>query len=303
MSKVLLLREPSLDAPDRYELAFKVAGYHPTSISILETVHHDIPGLSEIVKSGPEAQGFTGVIVTSRRSCDAWREALQHLQESAFSTQLGDEGGPESKQGIAGWCAVPFYVVGQTTAAALRDIFSEFKHLGLQFPDIKGQDSGSAASLAPFILEDVRKAQRPVKMLYLVGDKNRDTISRLLSEGGVELESVQVYKTQGSAAFAGSLAGVLASSQIQDRNPWWIVYFAPSAAALVTSILREHFDLEGPTSSLASSTPKLLQSKVAAIGPTTNAFLQDELGLHVHAMAQKPTPEDVVSVITTYDSE
>jgi uroporphyrinogen-III synthase len=290
MANVLLLREPSIDAPDRYEAAFHEAGYHPISIPVLETVHDNISGLGDIIKNGPSSQSFRGVIITSKRSCDAWRGALELLKESDINKT--------EKKGAAGWSHVPFYVVGQTTATALRDIFTEFADLGLESVDILGQDSGSAASLAPFILEDIK--ERPAKLLYLTGDKNRDTISRLLNEGGIALEPLRVYKTHGSPDFEDNLASTLASSP-HDLNEWWIIYFAPSAATFVTPILRKHFRLEGSSSDTTSNTSSLLHAKVAAIGPTTNAFLQDELHLRVHAMAQKPTPEDIVSVIMNQD--
>lgn len=83
----------------------------------------------------------------------------------------------------------------------------------------------------------------------------------------------------------------------------------------MTPILSKHFYFESteteteiqPTpSNLNSNTTHqqeqhLIRTKIAAIGPTTRDFLHDELGLRVHVMAQKPTPEDVVSVVTNCD--
>ena len=81
---------------------------------------------------------------------------------------------------------------------------------------------------------------------------------------------------------------------------WWIVFFAPSAAAFVSAILRNHFELRTSQSPLSAS-PELLQAKIAAIGPTTYSFLQDELHLEVDVTAQKPSPEDIVACITAHD--
>jgi len=83
MVNVLLLREPSKDTPDRYETAFSAAGHHPISIPVLETLHTNIPRLRDIIQEGPKALGYNGVIITSKRSCDAWSEALQALSDSA----------------------------------------------------------------------------------------------------------------------------------------------------------------------------------------------------------------------------
>jgi uroporphyrinogen-III synthase len=80
------------------------------------------------------------------------------------------------------------------------------------------------------------------------------------------------------------------------------VYFAPSAAAYVTPILRKHFLIEDLQSKTTTPTlSDLRRTKVAAIGPTTDSFLRDELHLHIHAVAPKPTPDEIVSVIKSND--
>ena len=76
-SPVLLLREPSADGPDKYESAFSQAGYIPISVSVLETVLVNVPKLKDLILKGPTSAGIEGVIVTSKRSCEAWREALK----------------------------------------------------------------------------------------------------------------------------------------------------------------------------------------------------------------------------------
>ncbi|KAF9476896.1 tetrapyrrole biosynthesis, uroporphyrinogen III synthase [Pholiota conissans] len=297
MRNILLLRELSESAPDRYELAFSEAGYNPISLPVLETVLTNLSTFRDILLQGPRLQDISGVIVTSKRSCEAFKEALQLVQDEGDEKTLG-------------WDAIPFYVVGKTTETALKGVFSSFGHLGLGSPDIRGQSSGSAATLAPFILDDLK--ERPAKILYLTGDKNRDTLPRILNEGGISLQPLQVYETQGSTSFEASLLSKLPSSRGMDNNIWWIVYFAPSAAAFVTAILHKHFDFERsqpptpPTTTAATATAAtaspLRQAKVAAIGPTTSSFLQDDLELRVHAMAQKPTPEDLLSSIIRNDS-
>jgi len=117
-----------------------------------------------------------------------------------------------------GWCDIPFYVVGESTAALLRTIFEEFRDLGLTSVDLRGQESGSAAKLAPFILEVSKEGGKTGSMLfYLTGDKNRDTLPRLLEEGGLQLHSLQVYKTQMSSHFEQILGASLASSPQGDN--------------------------------------------------------------------------------------
>lgn len=98
---------------------------------------------------------------------------------------------------------MPFYVVGESTASALRATFMTYEQLGLEPPEIRGQGSGNAAVLGPFILNDMK--ERPAKLLYLTGDKNRDTLPNILEEGGLSLLSLQVYMTQGSSTFEATL--------------------------------------------------------------------------------------------------
>ena len=214
------------------------------------------------------------------------------------------------------WCDVPFYVVGESTAALLRTVFEEFRDLGLTFVDVRGQESGSAAKLAPFILEDSKEHGKTGSVLfYLTGDKNRDTLPRLLEEGGLQLHSLQVYKTQMSSHFEQILGASLTSSPQGDDYSsilapvlrhivgvayWWIVYFAPSSAAFVTPLLRKKFSLEGDD---ILHSDRSQRSRIAAIGPTTHSFLVDELHLKVHITAQKPTPEDLLSTIQKYDKD
>lgn len=109
--------------------------------------------------------------------------------------------------GGAGWGRVPFYVVGKTTAAALRAIHDDFP--GRNAPqDIRGETSGTAEQLAKFIVEDLDQfGGGTVKLLYLTGDKNRDTLPTILTSAriGITLHTLQVYETRGSATFERDL--------------------------------------------------------------------------------------------------
>ena len=124
--------------------------------------------------------------------------ALVHSQSQIFQVRFP-----------AGWCEIPFYVVGQATASALISVFGAYVHLGLTSVDVRGQLSGNATTLASFILEDPDK---PSRLLYLTGDKNRDTLTHILQEGGISLEPFQTYKTEGSLSFAEDLSTVIQTS-------------------------------------------------------------------------------------------
>ncbi|KAG9217703.1 hypothetical protein CCMSSC00406_0003608 [Pleurotus cornucopiae] len=269
MTSVLLLRAASKDAPDKYESSFVAAGYVPTSIPVLETSLTNIEELVRILNDA--STGFSGVILTSARACEAWKSASDRVAAPS----------------LVRWCALPFYVVGKSTASALREFDGAPK-------DIRGEDSGNAEQLARCILNDTR--QMSGKLLYLTGDKNRDTLPSILASNNLVLHQLQVYETRGSAHFATDLADVL-SKGTDDIDPWWIVYFAPSAAEFVTPTLNLHFNFGGKE----DRSQKRRQAYVAAIGPTTHGFLRDTLKVHVHTVASKPTPDDLVSAIKAHD--
>jgi uroporphyrinogen-III synthase len=90
---------------------------------------------------------------------------------------------------------LPFYVVGNATASILgsvQDICDDSRFVP---KDIHAK-SGTSERLARFILEDLTKTEIPkATMLYLTGDKNKDTLLGALAEGGITLTSSQVYET------------------------------------------------------------------------------------------------------------
>lgn len=88
---------------------------------------------------------------------------------------------------------------------ALRDLREKIPTYSPR--DIRGgSETGTAERLAEFILKDLPSDATSRKLLYLTGDKNRDTLPRILESGGVELDSLQVYATQGSSTFPHDLS-------------------------------------------------------------------------------------------------
>ncbi|GJE95575.1 tetrapyrrole biosynthesis uroporphyrinogen III synthase [Phanerochaete sordida] len=281
MSNVLLLRAPAADVPDKYEAACRAAQYHPVCVPVLETVLVNGPQLDDTIRKGPQQASLSGVIVTSARACEAWREAVLRLAREA---------------GNADWTTVPFYAVGEATATALRDIREATGGSPLAPKDVRGgAESGTSEKLAHFILQDLPPSDSPRRLLYLTGDKNRDVLPGILRDGGVELQSLQVYATQGSSQFASDLEKAMASVP-SERKDWWIVFFAPSAAEFVTPILRKHFTIPDADSTSFST-------KIAAIGPTTQEFLANKLRIRVDVVAPKPSPDALVSGLRAFDSE
>lgn len=293
MSNVLLLRAASQDSPDRYENAFRSRGYHPISVPVLETVIVGREELAYRLSSGPEKQGLSGVIITSQRAVEAWSEAAQALIIADSNTPLK----PESD-----WRSVPFYAVGEATSVALRDLSEK---IPLYAPrDIRGgSETGTAERLAGFILNDLSSDGTSRRLLYLTGDKNRDTLPRILESAGVALDPLQVYATQGSSMFPHDLSLALECVKEEGSSWGWIVYFAPSVAEFVTPILRNHFVLPVAISSAeyCAQLSERYHVKVAAIGPTTESFLQQTLKLSVAVTARNPKADDLADAVLQHD--
>lgn len=197
-SLVILLRAPSGDEPDKYEVAFASAGYLSVSIPVLQTTLTNISLLADIVSAG----GYSGVIVTSARACEAWKAAVQSILSS-----------PTSNTSNSLWLSVPFYVVGKATASALSSLhhlIPTTHHRLLPSPTmIRGQESGNAEQLANFIVRDVKASGRESNLLYLTGDKNREILPSILNTAGLKFEPVQVYGTTGSSSFKDDLERVI----------------------------------------------------------------------------------------------
>ncbi|PFH45636.1 hypothetical protein AMATHDRAFT_158395 [Amanita thiersii Skay4041] len=308
MPNVLLLRAPSQDSSvDRYEVTFaSAAGYTPISIPVLETTLTNLPTLGSTLRQGSTENGYTGVIITSARACEAWDAAIQSNLSTAIETQ--DSG--------INWSLIRFYVVGKATASSLVAIHGRYSKTHPKLvpspSNICGAESGNAEQLGRFIIQDILGESDPAatnstpsptsRLLYLTGDKNRDTLPSILSSAGISLDPIQVYATRGSSTFAQDLQKVMLNTG-EEQYWWWIVYFAPSAAQFVTPILEKYFRLLHANGNMSTrSDDGRCTAKIAAIGPTTSKYLGDVLHLHVDVTASKPTPEDLLAAIRDADA-
>uniref|UniRef100_D8PKQ7 Tetrapyrrole biosynthesis uroporphyrinogen III synthase domain-containing protein n=1 Tax=Schizophyllum commune (strain H4-8 / FGSC 9210) TaxID=578458 RepID=D8PKQ7_SCHCM len=277
-SSALLIRAPDAEKPDRYESAFAEAGFAAASVAALDTGFVNDDSLDAAIRE--RASEFDGVIVTSSRACEAWKRSLTKHADSSH---------------IDGWATTPFYAVGRATAVALRTIADS----PAAPRDIRGEESGTGEQLARFIVEDIRKddAERghPARLLYLTGDKNRDTVPSILTEAGISFEPLQVYGTCGAPDFEQRLDEALADLP-SDTTEQWVVFFAPSSTDFALPYLHERFELRREVASL-SGTQKA--ARIAAIGPMSSEHISRERHLHVDAVASKPSPAQLVEAIRT----
>ena len=68
--------------------------------------------------------------------------------------------------------------------------------------NIIGEGSGTGEALAKVIIDDQGSRATNLPLLYLTGDKNKDTLPTLVQAAGLELEPLQVYGTRGSLNFS-----------------------------------------------------------------------------------------------------
>lgn len=89
MAHVILLRAPSLEnGDDPYEKQFAAVGYQATSVPVLETAFTNLEELQWIIHSGPAFHGLTGVVITSGRAVDAWKQAVLNLVSGSVPREL-----------------------------------------------------------------------------------------------------------------------------------------------------------------------------------------------------------------------
>ncbi|BGO95262.1 hypothetical protein NBRC10512_002602 [Rhodotorula toruloides] len=260
------------------------------------TLHH-LPVLStsfcnrdELVEAARRVhqegrEAYDGVIMTSARSVEAWSAAQTTLASSTSSSALRAP-------------SIPFFVVGNPTRTNLARV-------PVPPPPelvLGAEESGTGKKLASFILRHFASSPEPPssprrrrRLLYLTGDKNRDTVPRILEEGGVEPETLQVYATTRAPGFGADLERIL-NVVVDGRGLVWMVLFSPSGSKECLAELRQR----GLVASIVASTPAshtlATRLRFAAIGPITQQFLEEER-VPVHAVADKPEPEALVRAI------
>ncbi|KAI5119288.1 hypothetical protein M0805_008067 [Coniferiporia weirii] len=315
-------------ADDSYEA--QLAPMTATSVPVYETVH-TLDELQWILETGPGFHGYKGVVVTSKRAVTAWAAAARNVPEPADERAhwahvpfyvVGAATASSVRELSTTLASAPHLAPSTVLGGEEAGTAEQLAHFILQrladdrsdIASAKTGDDASRSSLASSTLDgfasvdnlnsfDSSKTRRtrvqrlPTKLLFLVGDKTRDVLPKILAtDSTVELDSVQVYAAKPALGFAASLeAAVRAQPKVKT---WWIALFAPSGADHALPFLREHFTLPGDTQQQKKKTKKGLPvAKIAAIGPTTAGHLRDVLKLEVAAVAAKPVPEELAAAI------
>lgn len=325
---VFLLKSPSRLADDPYQKLFEAEGYYPVFVEVLESVFSNETRLQDIISSDPRGV-YRGVVITSSRSAEAWQTALERILD------CGLYGEPVSWKywdlWSGNWLDIPFYVVGESTAHALEPMTNSHP-ANFSKLLILGAHTGKAESLARFVLDDLPTRHTVGRLLYLTGDKNRDTFCRIMSEHDVPIESLMVYETRAANDLEDRIHCAVQKADNSESfvvtciyqpfswrkkkkklswdcgkhaNSVWISFFASSSSGFALPYLKQHFSLPHAGSSDESIIQEstLKSARLAAIGTTTFEFLTGQAHLKVDALPAKPSAEHLVASIKSFDEK
>ena len=145
---------------------------------------------------------------------------------------------------------------------------------------------------------------RKKRLLFLVGEKRRDVMKRLLEDEGlggkrVEVEEVEVYRTEEASGFEMELGKVLEADRERGRRLCVVVVFSPQGCE---SLLRRVGWL-GEDGTVRDGVGKRWEGRgvsdgeikyvIATIGPTTRDYLRETFGFEADVCAKTPSPEGV----------
>lgn len=204
------------------------------------------------------------------------------------STSAGEHGWPHLQD-------VPVYSVGPATTRALKAV--------PQQPPLQvfGEHTGIGDKLAPFILEHYgewykdRESKPP--LLFLVGEKRRDIIPKVLREAGWQVDEVVVYGTGELQSFKEDFRRRL--GETADRPRRWVVVFSPSGCDSMLSALDLLDESTGKTKRGGTGR----RTFIATIGPTTRDHLIQKFGYHPDVCAEQPTPEGIWEGISQFSQQ
>ncbi|KAL1844117.1 hypothetical protein VTJ49DRAFT_4969 [Mycothermus thermophilus] len=254
-----------------------------TPILLLKT--KSVPGdaYEELFSSPPSGPSFEPIFVPVLEH-RFLQDGMTRRAVEAFTSLVQERRGEESDK----WPFlqdVPVYSVGPATTRALKAV--------PQVPPLQvfGEHTGIGDKLAPFILEHYGEwyKDRDVKppLLFLVGEKRRDVIPRVLTGAGLKVDEVVIYGTGELQSFAQDFHRRL--EETADRPRRWVVVFSPSGCDSMLKVLGLIDEATGKAKLKQPDRTTL----IATIGPTTRDHLVQTLGYEPEVCAEQPTPEGV----------
>ena len=229
----------------------------------------------QAVLSRPAA--YSGLVATSPRGCLAASIAFK-----ALSSTLS----PDSFSALlTQWTAVPFYTVGEASAALLTSAF----------PLTATAVGGNAAALARFIVEQ-RRVDRtdglPKPLLVLSGQLRREELFDGLRAGGVVYEEMEVYETQRRPGLTEDVRRLMEEGVEGDTGQErWMVFFSPSGVEAVHEGVGSGVDhgerMRRWRIAALGNTSAAAVRKVRPSHPSTPAPFTDGVVAHVHLVRSR----------------
>ncbi len=309
---ILLLKSPSpTPASDAYTL-YLTPSFNPTFIPVLShtllpdpliklLLTHFTSNPSPDHLPDPKPFPYGAFIFTSQRAVAAFASALNAPQVVKIRDRVAE--------GL-GSSGVRLYVVGPATERALRAVRDE-RCAGCGM--YGGEEAGSGEVLARIMLGEKegkgaydmreRDGGRKKPVLFLVGEKRRDIIPRMLmdpelSEGErIRVDEMEVYKTGELEEFEFHFTQTL--SRTVPETARWVVVFSPTAGE---GMLRGLGWLDKVSRKAHIMEPGR-KTFVACIGPTTRDYLVQEFGFEPDVVAKKPSPQGVKEGIEDFMKE
>ncbi|XP_015592497.1 uroporphyrinogen-III synthase [Cephus cinctus] len=236
-----------------YTEVLESAGY---TCEHLPALRFEFMNLQELLTCLLTSQSYSGIIFTSTRAVEAVNLAIKESKNVNI---------------INLWKSLPAYCVGPATRTAANN------SLGLE--NCPGAESGNAEQLGKQILND--QCQESAPLLYPCSEIARDTLSKILTTGGVKMKKLVVYRTLPSKTLEEDILKTI------NPLPHAFVFFSPSIVKYTLSLLKNHGILE--------------KTKAVAIGSVTGHVLK-EANVKVYAIAGKPDPISLVQAIKAADN-
>ncbi|EIW67808.1 hypothetical protein TREMEDRAFT_63699 [Tremella mesenterica DSM 1558] len=268
---VILFRTPT--EQDTYHLTLSSLGCHPISIPVLMEEYH-ISQLIQIIQHGPT---YDGIIISSKRSAEAWIRAVTSLSTSStidISPSNSYVHDSLTHSHLQNWSSTPLYCVGNSSLELFKQSNLEKRWL----PDLRmAISSKSATTLIPHILlhhepysssgsgsvsgsntshvtsrnrlgnsasSQVLIEHRSKRYLLLRGDKTLDEIQKVIREEGNEVHEVEVYRTfpRPEVELERDLDRIM--GDLKDEGGW-LGFFSPSGAEVGLPFLRKRGFISG----------------------------------------------------------
>ncbi|EEB07815.1 uroporphyrinogen-III synthase Ups1 [Schizosaccharomyces japonicus yFS275] len=249
MRTVLLLKNKSNGA-DEYELAFAKKNYKIAYLPLLTHTYIHETELRKCFQNLPSK--YSGLIITSQRAIEFVNTILGDLNDEESSNIRKD---------------IPVFILGHASDRYARTA---------GFYKRYGKDSGCAEKLADEIIEWYLKFQPQKPMLFLMGEKHRETLPVKLNVHRIPLTTLTIYKT----TEVPNASDLINNCLDKDHSITWIVIFSPLQS--VISVLRH------------------CTVNIATIGPTTESHLLNN-GIIPSVVAPKPEALSLAETIDVFD--